>query len=399
LLKDCLNKMLLTDNPFRITPTRRPTVWAGRKELRQKLNRILRQSLIVSPSRLVICFGDWGTGKTHAGRYFTHEENIKRIVEELKVKPPLPIFVALPRPLRAGRAIMELYESILENITFEKLLNGVRKVYRQINSYYVQKGLSEEEALRQTKRAFVEITESEDLAEIFVRLASTTQQNERLMIKKYLWGQESQAERSQLRVAMSIDSLTAVLRALGAIFRLLTFYGEICPEPAYSEIFLWIDEMEGILDLKAGDTVSILTFLRDILDYAPNNLTVILNITMRGAEIRDIEALLGPAVFERKTEIVEFTEFINQELALNFVKELLNNDEFRPKDFREKCPDEFYPFTADAVRLIIERTPNLTPRRLNDNCSTVLEMACHKGRIKNVGDKIDADFVREVLPA
>jgi len=391
--------MLLTDNPFRITPTRRPTVWAGREELKQKLNRILRQSLIVSPSRLIVCLGDWGTGKTHAGRYFTHAENIKRIVEELRVKPPLPIFVTLPRPLKAGRAIMELYESILENITFDRLLNGVRKVFRQINNFYVQKGRSEEEALILTRKAFVEITESEDLAEIFIRLASTTQQSERLIIKKYLWGQESPTERGQLRVATSIDSLTAVLRALGAMFRLLTFYGEICPEPVYSEIFLWIDEMEGMLDLKAGDTVSILTFLRDIMDYVPNNLTVLLNITMRGAEIRDIEALLGPSVFERITEIVEFTEFINQELALNFVKELLNNDEFRPKEFREKCPDEFYPFTKEALHLIIERTPNLTPRRLNDNCSSVLEMACHRGLIKSVGDRIDVEFVREVLPA
>lgn len=400
MLRECFSKMLLSDNPFRITPTRRPTIWAGREELKEKLNTIFRHSLMVSPSRLIINFGDWGTGKTHAGRYYSHKANIERIIKELKVEAPLCIFITLPRPLRAGRAIIDLYESVLENITFEKLFNGIRKVFREMNDFYIEKeGLTEEGALRKTKRGFVEITESEDLAEIFIRLASTTQPKERVLLKKYLWGQESATERTELGVATSIDSLSAVLRVIGAIFRILTFYGEPVPKPAYSEVFLWIDELEALLDLKAGDTVLILTLLRDIMDYTPNNLTLILNVTMKGAEVRDIESLLGPSVFERKKDIVEFTEFLKGELAIDFVKELINDEEFRPKKFREKCPNEFYPFTAGALSVIVERTPDLTPRKLNDNCSSVLEMACHRGKIKEVGDTIDAEFVREVLPA
>ena len=227
LFKECFSRMLLSDNPFRITPTRRPTVWAGREELKEKLERIFKHSLIVSPSRMIINWGDWGTGKTHAGKYFTHEANIQPIIEELKVKTPLCLFITLPRPLRAGRAIIELYQSIMENITFEKVLNSVRKVFRQMNNFYIEKeGLTEEEALQQIKRTFIEILESEDLAEVYTRLASTTQPDERLLIKKYLWGQESPADRGTLRVATGIDSLTVVLRAIGALFRIMTFYGE-----------------------------------------------------------------------------------------------------------------------------------------------------------------------------
>jgi len=401
-----MESALLTDNPFRIVPELHPTIWAGHEDLKQDLERIITQSLITSPSWIIANWGDWGTGKSHSAHYFSFKENIQELMrrQKLEVPEPMCILMAIPKPLRSGEALSDFYQAFIERIGFEAIETIVRTIYKRINDYLTKQGVSRSAVQDEVKLVFSRNFVIEDLTKIFLKIAgipTSTTAEDRLLIWKYIHREATSTELTRLGVVTTIDSYTAIQRVITGLLNLFVYQDRrYSPTPPHSEVFLWIDECEGIWDLKAADVFNILSIFRDLIDNTPNNLTVFLNASFTGGgSIRDLRALFGDAVMSRARRTINFKHMVSTDEALKYVVQLLNNEVYRPPKLKQKCPDEFYPFSMETLKAIIEKTRPLTPRRVNDNCSIVLEMAIHDGIIKKIGDLIPPESAVKYLPA
>ena len=399
-------KALLADNPFRIVPELSTTVWAGHEGMKKDFERIVNQSLITSPSFMAANWGDWGTGKSHCAYYFSYIENLRRIMEEnhLKLPEPIALTVQVPKPLRGGESFPDLYSNIIERIGFEAIEKISQDVSKRINDCLMKQKVDRPTIQREIKQVFSEIFVIDDLTKTFLRLAGIPRSptaDERRWIWRYLHREASSSELSRLEVVGGIDSYSGLLRAITGVIRLFTYYDvRYSPIPPYSELFLWIDECETIWELKAADTFMLLSFLRDLIDSVPNNLTVFLNVSLTGGgSLRDLRALLGDAVLSRIRENINFKHLIGTDTASKYVLDLLNHPRYRPPSLKKQCPDDYYPFSKETLQAIVEKTRPLTPRRINDNCSIVLELAIHQGIIKKIDDRISKDFVEKQLPS
>ena len=71
----------LKTNPFRLTPTSddNELVWAGFPDIKEKIARRIKRSIQIPNTTLVLNWGEYGSGKTHAARYFSK----KSVLQEL----------------------------------------------------------------------------------------------------------------------------------------------------------------------------------------------------------------------------------------------------------------------------------------------------------------------------
>ena len=85
----------LLNNPFRISPSTNTNelIWVGMKKLKNKIDNRIEICIKTSPSRIVLNWGRYGSGKTHAANYYT---KTNYIAEKFKIKTK-NIKVNLPR--------------------------------------------------------------------------------------------------------------------------------------------------------------------------------------------------------------------------------------------------------------------------------------------------------------
>lgn len=59
-------------NPFRTTPASNPEeiIWAGFNDVRQKMEKRIKRAIRIPNSSLVLNWGEYGSGKTHAAKFF-----------------------------------------------------------------------------------------------------------------------------------------------------------------------------------------------------------------------------------------------------------------------------------------------------------------------------------------
>jgi hypothetical protein len=171
---------------------------------------------------------------------------------------------------------------------------------------------------------------------------------------------------------------------VSTMFNCLTYEQKI-----YSEIFLWIDEFEDIdtLNKSVGDRFT--SFLRQLLDKTPNNLTIFLNFSpKRFTNIEDLSIYLGEALWRRTRLKIHFAEPSIEE-AIDYLKELLNHPRFRgDQDLDEE--NVFYPFSEDIVKYVLKNVGRLSIRKINEVFSIILELALIEE--KNIG----IDFINSI---
>src|SRR5882672_8003226 len=105
-------KLNLKDNPFTATPATGRPIWCGMPQLKSELERRLEISLKTSPSSIVLNWGHYGSGKTHAARYFTSEQTLQEISASAGLaEPPLAFYIGFPRVDKG--AVFNLTSSII----------------------------------------------------------------------------------------------------------------------------------------------------------------------------------------------------------------------------------------------------------------------------------------------
>lgn len=380
----------LKDNPFTTTApgVERPIVWAGRATLRQNLVETIEASLITSPSRIIMNWGEWGAGKTHAMKYFSQEEKLETISKKLNAKKGFSIPVVCPR----SNVLESLYLSIIESISLDKLKAMVEK------TVFEGKGIMDRESTRKRLEGFgfshaiaraIQALRSKD-----VRMRTTAE--------RYFYLEASGADLKTIQVPKRIRSGIDMLRTLAQFLKVF-----VSEKSSYSRIFLWIDEMEAIENLTGKDLTDLRFFLRSMVDLVPQGLTIFLNVTTKAPELESFYGYLGEAVLERVYRVIELPLMDGNDV-IAYVDGLLNSPVYRrPEDkkiIQNKHPRVFqlFPFRTEAVLSIfkhltehIKRKP--TPRNINDALSAVLDLAIRDEKLleklKKLEKAIDTSFI------
>lgn len=384
-------RVYLADNPFVSTP---PTpseevIWAGVPEQKKHIEDRIVSSLKTSPYTLVLNWGPWGSGKTHAARYFSQEAELRRLGEQAGVGPPLSLVLDLPRGERD--IIREIYLVIMGRL-------GLRQIRRDLSRVVEKIG---EDRFRDLARAFVR---DEEFSEALAQLAGIIPQDGQLSLggsgpspalRRYFLLSAGTPDLRDLGLARKLDSNNDMIEMLTAVFNLLFYSGEGA-DPQYSELILWFDEMEEIVSLPGKEQRLLTSLLRDFTDYVPTNLTMFVNFTLRsGGQLEDIGAYLTDAVWSRVRGQIFFGE-LDKEGIVEYVHDLLNAPKYRFGTFAEECPDELYPFTKEALRFVGQKLmPNATPRFVNEACSLLIEQALAAEALDGQDARIDLNFVQK----
>ena len=109
------DRFKLKDNPFRVVPAinSHELIWAGFNEIKQKLETRILRSLQIPNSAIVLNWGDYGSGKTHAARYFCKDSVMEELAQRAGCNKPLSMMINFPR---GKKVIDEMYTQIMEQV-------------------------------------------------------------------------------------------------------------------------------------------------------------------------------------------------------------------------------------------------------------------------------------------
>jgi len=370
-------KAYLRDNPFLGTPPKpgEEMIWAGMTEQRKRIDERISHSIATSPYSLVLNWGPWGGGKTHAARFFNQDQVLTAISKRMKVPKPLSLVVNIPRG--AKNVVNELYISIIGSIGLQRIRDDIAKVSANLGDSFA-------DIVRR-------YSEDEELAAALLLLTGTHGQIP-LALKRYFLLSAGTTELRELGLGRNIQTSNDVIKILTSIFNILLESNG--GEPVYSEVIIWFDEMEEIISLPGKEQIVLVGLIRDLTDYVPRNLTMFLNFTARsGGKYEDIGAYLSPAVWDRVRDQV-FFDYFTQEQIREYILEMLNNLNCRLPD-TSKLSTRYVPFDESAVDYLSEALmAKATPRTINEACSIVIERALTSGILDQAGSVIDTEFLK-----
>ncbi|MGD8457149.1 MAG: hypothetical protein PVF83_12255 [Anaerolineales bacterium] len=363
------------------------------EDLKKIITNRLLSSLSTSPSSLVLNYGSWGGGKTHAARYFSQEKILNELSTKLDIVAPLSIVINIPRGSK--NVIKDIYVNIIDYI-------GLTQIAKSLNSIY----LKLDDNFRNVVSSFIK---GEEFISAIELLAGIHKEGTQLLLdinpsegislelKRYFLASSSAKDLSVLGISRPLSSGSDMISMLSAIFNLLMYSKEI--EPCYSEIIIWFDEMEEIISLPGKEQTSLTSLIRDLTDFVSINLTIFINFTLRpGGKINEVTAYITNAVISRIRQRIDFDGQFKEDDIVMYIKDLLNAPNFRNEAFKKEIPDENYPFDEETLKSISRKIlPDAVPRKINETCSLILERALLSDITKNQG-RIDLSFIEKIEP-
>lgn len=345
-----LKDFKLKINPFRTIPSinSNEIIWAGFHSIKERIENQILRIIKLRNSRLVLNWGEYGSGKTHSARYFSKNN----VLAELAAANSLPLSFDISFP-KGKDPIKEIFNQIIDRVNFQVIrenLNSALDIPNAIN------GITDSLLINHL------------LAFIFDKRLNVSSD----IIKSYLYGTISKKEFSIFKengVQRELSSDSDYTDFLAGLFSLISF-----EKKAFSCIILWIDEFEDISILNTTGITKINNFIRTLIDKAPNNLLVFLNLTQSSMmDVTDLGDYLSEAVRSRIKDRVEFA-FPDSIQLLEYLEELLANPIVRDND-ADIANNKFYPFNQDVVDAILQKFQTVSLRKYNLIFSNLLELA------------------------
>lgn len=340
----------LEDNPFGLVPRPEKRIWADHKKFKEEIETVIKFALMSSPSKIIACvFGDWGIGKTHATNYFSHKETLKELAEDIgEKKRALSVRTIFP----ARDTVDTLYLDII-SVIIQEIKNASKTI---------------------EKSKLKEIVKDDTLTKIIFAKSD--------VMERYLFLAAKASDLKELGVARPIETLSEKLKVLRGMFNLLS-------NTLYSRIILWMDDAERIENVSSRDLFELQVFLRDLLDYVPQNLNIIMNITLTpGRKVDDVLRFLGPPIISRFYKMI-MVEELSKEDFFRYVEDCIRFYRI-PK---VKTEDPYFPFKREALEFVYngmkERKTSCLPRTINIILSRTLELA-----LTNKQKVVDVSFVK-----
>ena len=336
----------LKTNPFRMTPATNPEelVWAGFKDVKEKFEKRIERSIRIPNSTLVLNWGEYGSGKTHAARYFNKKDVLEEFATKTGKSIPYSMVISLPK----GREpIYSIYISIIDKLNIEELRETFFDIVPDLRKYIDSIG-SNIHIQNVLKAIFnSEISHSE--------------------VKKYLYGNVSAAELksfNKINILRSLRDDTDYTAIISGLISCLTY-----EKLKYSCVIIWIDEFEDIAVLNNTNIDKTNSFLREILDNAPNNLLLFLNLTQSALiSAEDLGQYLYESVRSRIKERISF-DLPSPGTFKEYFKELLEKFRIVPDS------NPYFPFEENVIDKLIQEQGSVSLRQFNESLSLLLELS------------------------
>ena len=368
----------LKKNPFRTLVTEESTKhWAGMSEIKGMLEDIVRsvQPDDIGQSECVILYGAYGGGKTHALRYFTRKirkENMGYAFYVGKVR------------LSAKSTFLVLYKTIInENKTMllellEKVIGAVHEevsIARKSGKYPNLRG--DEVYSQQIIDDMASPTSAHLISELFKKYDGLINANEN-DIAQFLTS-----------ASIASDDYSAA-SALASLIAVMTSPLGNQPAP-YDAAYVFLDEVEDLLSMKYADLYVFQGAIRELLNRtADSNCAILLSMTIGTPE--ELEAQLEPFLIERLTRPHIQMKELQDDDAKIFVTDFLQSARLT----NENLSQPFSPFTEEAIDFLLERDPQIVPRRILRNMGSVFERATRREKVLP-GEDISREIAEEIL--
>lgn len=380
----------LEDNPFASTP---PTlagedniIWADMEEIHDKIRGRIRHSVDTSPYTLVLNWGPWGGGKTHAANYFSQDRVLSQISEESGASVPLSVVINVPRG--SNSIVKDIYNNIVGFIGVENISNDLRHVRGEIGDDSFKKLVGNFMSDSDLRDAILKLSKYKTSGDLFDNTGGISN-----TLRRYFNGETTKTDLEDLKIGRNITNSNDYIRILTSIINIVTYEndGDL---PLYSEFIIWIDEMEEIKSLPGKQQNVLSGMIRDLTDYIPKDISIFLNFSSApGGGYEDLGAFLGGAVWDRVREENEFTS-LNRESFRQFIQDILNSENYRPED---SSFEGIEPLTGEAADSLFELLrPSVSPRRINEIMSLVFEQFKNNTEENDEPYLIDDEFIDSI---
>lgn len=360
-----LETFKLKTNPFRLTPAinSKELIWAGFANIKEELEKRIKRSIAIPNSSLVLNWGEYGSGKTHAVRYFGKKD----VLSTLSGENAIPLFLDINFP-KSKDPIKDIFIQIIDKIDINEIRDNMSK--NDIDIPNILAELTDNSFIQSVLK--VMFSKNSDLFD-------PTGDGERF--KGFLYGTADQKKYSEKGIHRKLNGDNDYVDFLSALFSLITYH-----KKCYSCVVFWIDEFEDISILSSVNISNINNFIRSLIDKTPNELLMFLNLTQSAMlSVEDLSEYLQEAVKSRIKSRIEFSMPDSKALKV-YLLDLLNND-----IYREGSNCDYYPFSETLVDLIIQDLGNVSLRRYNEAFSLLLENAM----FDNI-DTITEEYYNEV---
>jgi len=381
----------LISDPFSVTVNEMSvTRWAGREREKQTLLDVIESVLRsdIGSSEFVVVHGEYGAGKSHALRYLATQINEERR-DHYKSK------AVYLQTLRVSERVrfLDVYKAIIGVLGKSFIAELSAKIADQVNNAkvdYLDKVPPESRSslLADPQRHLNETLKVGASPEAipFLKLMFRANGGALDDVWRYLKGDNGSFEDIGLAAAVSNDY--AAVTTLAGIFRVM------CAQigtrgPAYEAAYLFVDEQENMVDLKATESVQLLQSFRELINQLPNNFCMIWGFS---ADAALIEAVLPNPILQRLTRKYVELPSMQPDEAKRFLREHLR--EYRPPNYSP--PTDYYPFSEAAIDLVLERIVDMTPRNIFKSLRAVLERAIRRYGLEPPNE-ISPELAQEIL--
>lgn len=353
------NNHNLRANPFRSVPSIHSDeiVWAGFEEIRTRFEDKIKRSIRVQNSGILLNWGEYGSGKTHAAKFFGKPAELQRLASEISSTVPFYVYLTLPK---GKNPIEDLFKAFVDKID----VNNIRSLtenYKNDMLSYVEAAFDDTFIVASMKLFFSELPQS--------------------IVKSFLYNNLSARELKAINsfgIFRRLSTENDCIKFLSVLFATLTLNKSV-----YSCINLWIDEFEDVTTLTSTSLNKVNSFLRELFDNTPNNLLIVLNLTQSPLlTSEDLGAYITESVRSRIRDVINF-EFPTEMQLTKYMSDLL--DQYRIQQDPERL--NLYPFDPAVIHKVFVEFRNVSLRRYNDVFSTLLELADYE----DVSD-IDLNF-------
>jgi len=351
-------------------------------ELKAELEKRLTIALKTSPSSLIINWGHYGSGKTHAAKYFTSDETVAQLTRSSGAggAPPLPFYISFPRVDRG--AVFNLTSSIIGKFGVPDFASKLAQVKTTLDVASPDLFIN----------LLQEYCQDSELQKIFHKLV-TQNPEESDKLGRVLFGNGSAADLRDLQISRKPDSVSDLCRIITTAFNLFS-YRSPRVQPLHTAIYLWIDEFEDIASLPGKEQDALAAYLRNLMDWSPKYLTIFINFTLTPVQqLQDLGLYLGDAVMSRIRHRIEFTE-PDKPGVETYVREMLNSP-----GFRVTAPlqgQEVQPFENAAMALLLNGIDPRTPRRINEVFAFYLDVAAGSADVTTVTAALVREHASEI---
>ena len=353
----------LRDWPFRVVPDPEfATVWAGRRNTKEQIERLVRKMQFAPRSGLHLLWANFGMGKTHTLLHLQHlcQRTQGRLI---------PVYAVMAqRP----NSFLDLYRAIVSEFPYDLLGHQLVKI-----------GSTRSGSLQEHPP----FSKSPGLVSALLAMRGGDA-GVAAIARQWLMGQPGLVARDLRAVGVSYRIKTPEdgISALNALTALATF-----GSGPSTKLVLMIDEYERIGVLKPRARNEINGSLHTYFNAHPAGVELILSFSFGRQE--NVGYLLSPELKSRAEPRAISLDVLTKEEATDFFRDLLA--QFRLKEDGRWA----YPFSPEALQTIVEHVADrksLTPRRLMVYANHVL-LESQAEREPGSVSEVRADEVRQYL--